>query len=95
MFLIAIHRDSLAKKTNGFFKKKRKNSGTITMVLKIYLSAVDYSSDNLAVSQLILPIGSQFVCCFSNFNVHRSYLGTLLNINSDKVCLEGVQYLLF
>lgn len=59
------------------------------MVLKINLSAVDYSSDNLAVSQLIPPMGSQFVCCFSNFNVHRNYLGTLLNINFDKVYLEG------
>lgn len=58
------------------------------MVLKIYLSAVDYSSDNLAVFQFILSIGSQFVCYFSNVNVHRNYLGTLLRINSDKVWLE-------
>ena len=65
------------------------------MVLKIHPSAVDDSCDNLAVPQFIQPQGSQLECCFSNFNVHRNHLWTLLKIDSDEACLEGARDLIF
>ena len=72
--LIEIHRDSVAK-TNVSFKKAfiaERTTGQKCMVPKVYVSAVDYSSDPLVSSQLLVLIGSHLEHSFSNFSWHRN-----------------------
>lgn len=72
--LIEIHRDSVAK-TSVSFKKAfiaERTIGQKCLVPKVYVSAVDYSSDPLVRSQLLVLIGSHLECCFSNFSGYRN-----------------------
>ena len=88
MSLIEIHSDSVAK-TSVSFKKTciaERTIGQKGVVLKVYVSAVDYSSDPLVSSQLLDLIGSHLECCFSNFSGY----GTPENIFKHSFWLRDV-----